>query len=202
VWLGVLSEIGQEMFRLAAINPLKNALFGTNAPTLDSIGGILGSAIGGMFGGGGAAASQPSTYANMDLSYFFAKGGAFSNGREIVPFATGAIVTGPTLFPMADGRTGLMGEDGEEGIMPLARTPSGHLGVRAISAPRSAAPEAAPAGPSYYIDARGSSDPGAVEAAVDRAMARRLPAAMKATKAGAVAEVRDQFSRGNWRRGM
>lgn len=45
----------------------------------------------------------------------FAKGGVFTN----------SIVSTPTYFDM-----GLMGEDGEEAIMPLSRGPGGDLGVR------------------------------------------------------------------------
>lgn len=44
-------------------------------------------------------------------------------------FANGGVVGGPTVFPMRDGRTGLMGEAGPEAIMPLRRTSSGRLGV-------------------------------------------------------------------------
>lgn len=58
----------------------------------------------------------------------FANGGSFSQGR-VTPFATGGVVTGPTLFPMRGG-TGLMGEAGPEAIMPLARGADGKLGVR------------------------------------------------------------------------
>ena len=47
----------------------------------------------------------------------FANGGAFTN----------SIATGPTLAPMA-----LFGEAGPEAIMPLTRTSSGALGVRAV----------------------------------------------------------------------
>lgn len=47
----------------------------------------------------------------------FANGAAFSNG----------VVKEPTLFNM-----GLMGEAGEEGILPLARTSSGALGVQSV----------------------------------------------------------------------
>lgn len=54
-------------------------------------------------------------------------GNAFSDGK-IVPFASGGVVTRPTLFPMAKG-TGLMGEAGPEAILPLARV-GGKLGVR------------------------------------------------------------------------
>jgi phage-related minor tail protein len=46
-----------------------------------------------------------------------------------MPFASGGIVSGPTMFPMRGGR-GLMGEAGPEAIMPLARGPDGRLGVR------------------------------------------------------------------------
>jgi len=58
-----------------------------------------------------------------------ANGNIFSNGR-VVPFANGTIVTKPTYFPMAGGDTGLMGEAGEEAIMPLTRI-GGKLGVLA-----------------------------------------------------------------------
>ena len=61
-----------------------------------------------------------------------ATGAAFSNG--IVPYATGGIVSSPTLFRFAEGgalRTGLMGEAGPEGILPLRRGPNGALGVQA-----------------------------------------------------------------------
>lgn len=52
----------------------------------------------------------------------FAKGGAFTN----------SIVTSPTVFPFASG-IGLMGEAGPEAILPLTRTTSGDLGVKAAS---------------------------------------------------------------------
>lgn len=57
-----------------------------------------------------------------------AHGGAFDRGR-VLPFASGGVVSAPTLFPMARG-VGLMGEAGPEAIMPLARI-RGELGVRA-----------------------------------------------------------------------
>lgn len=68
-------------------------------------------------GSGGEAAT-----ANAD-------GNVFQSGK-IIPFAKGGIVSSPTLFPMAGG-TGLMGEDGEEAIMPLKRGKGGKLGVSA-----------------------------------------------------------------------
>ena len=51
----------------------------------------------------------------------FANGGVFSNG----------IVTRPTAFDI-----GLMGEAGDEAIMPLSRMPNGQLGVAAYSGGR------------------------------------------------------------------
>lgn len=58
-----------------------------------------------------------------------AKGGIWLNG--IQKFASGGVVMNPTLFPMANGATGLMGEAGPEAIMPLTRTSNGKLGVAA-----------------------------------------------------------------------
>ena len=69
--------------------------------------------------GGIKAAFSPSPSAN---------GNVFNAGM-ITPYASGGIVSRPTLFPMKNGM-GLMGERGPEAIMPLARDASGRLGVR------------------------------------------------------------------------
>lgn len=58
----------------------------------------------------------------------FAQGGAFEGGVQA--FASGTVVSSPSYFPMAGGKTGLMGEAGPEAIMPLTRTAGGELGVR------------------------------------------------------------------------
>ncbi|MEL4167259.1 phage tail tape measure protein [Pseudomonas sp. ZS001] len=103
---------------------------------------IAGSALGAWFGGGGAS-SAGSTQAGYsgDLSGFTpgsiqAKGGAWSGGVQM--FANGSafansIVSKPTAFGMAGGGIGVMGEAGEEAIMPLTRTAGGQLGVRALT---------------------------------------------------------------------
>ncbi|WP_454846058.1 phage tail tape measure protein [Pseudomonas farris] len=95
------------------------------------------------FTGSGTAASAGSTQAGYsgDLSGFTpgsiqADGGAWSSGVQL--FANGAaftnsVVSKPTAFGMAGGDIGIMGEAGEEAIMPLTRTSGGQLGVRALS---------------------------------------------------------------------
>ena len=107
---------------------------------------IAGSALGSYFGGGAgnglAAGSAGATSSNLGASqagyssaYFQAKGGAWDSGVQM--FADGgvftnSIVSKPTAFGMANGKTGIMGEDGEEAIMPLTRTANGKLGVMAV----------------------------------------------------------------------
>jgi len=59
-----------------------------------------------------------------------AYGNVFDRGR-IVPMASGDIFDRPTYFPLAGGNTGLMGEAGPEGVMPLRRGRGGRLGVDA-----------------------------------------------------------------------
>jgi len=56
-----------------------------------------------------------------------ANGNAFQGG-QVMAFANGGVVGGPTLFPMQS-RIGLMGEAGPEAIMPLKRGSDGKLGV-------------------------------------------------------------------------
>ena len=68
-----------------------------------------------------SGATAPATVAS-------ANGNVFNNGN-VVPFANGgAFLNGPTLFPLAGGKTGLGGEDGPEAILPLRRR-NGKLGV-------------------------------------------------------------------------
>lgn len=84
-------------------------------------GGILGAAFS-AFGsavGGTKAPVRPNAMGNV----FY--------GGSIVPYADGGVVDGPTTFPMSGGNTGLMGEAGPEGILPLKRGSNGRLGVSA-----------------------------------------------------------------------
>jgi hypothetical protein len=59
-----------------------------------------------------------------------AKGNVFQGG-ELQKFAQGGVVMRPTVFPMARGGVGLMGEAGPEAVIPLRRGRGGRLGVEA-----------------------------------------------------------------------
>ena len=87
-------------------------------------GGWFGAALGFLGGLGGGAPGNgtgPVTYA--------AQGGIFPGG---ISGYSNQIVDAPTQFTFARG-AGLMGESGPEVILPLARTPSGDLGVKSNS---------------------------------------------------------------------
>ena len=112
---------------------------------LGSLVGAAASYFGGSAAGGNGLAAGSAGAASSNLgasaggysgSYFpQAMGGAWSGGVQM--FADGgaftnSIVSKPTAFGMANGKTGVMGEAGEEAIMPLTRTSSGKLGVMAM----------------------------------------------------------------------
>lgn len=110
---------------------------------LGSLVGLGVSAAGAYFGGGAAPTSAGSTAAGYSPDVLAgwsgvtqAKGGAWADGVQM--FADGgaftnSVVSKPTVFGMAGGKTGVMGEAGAEAIMPLTRTSSGKLGVMAMS---------------------------------------------------------------------
>lgn len=127
------SDMLARMSSEAAAAQLAKALFGDFGKS-NEIGGIFGtvfSAIGKSFGGssiGGTDSTTPGSYELfMGKS---AKGNVFDAGN-MTPFKhggafTNGIVSAPVAFPM-----GLMGEAGEEAIIPLQRSSDGSLGVRA-----------------------------------------------------------------------
>lgn len=105
----------------------------------------------------------------------FANGGAFSAGRQIQAYANGGIVGGPTYFPMAGGKTGLMGEAGPEAIMPLKRGKGGKLGV-------SVEGNSGSVNVVNNINVTGGSDPAAIRAEV----AKLMPQITSATKSAVI----------------
>jgi phage-related minor tail protein len=121
--------------------------------------GIAG-ALGKMFGGFGGAS---------------ANGNAFSAGRQIQAYANGGVIGGPTYFPMAGGKTGLMGEAGPEAIMPLKRGKDGKLGVSVDGNSGSVVVN-------NTINVTGGSDPAAIRMEV----AKLMPQITNATKSAVI----------------
>ncbi|EJM09737.1 phage tail tape measure protein, lambda family [Pseudomonas sp. GM18] len=118
-----------DMARIAARQASSSALSG--------LFGLAATAASSYFGGGTTSAgSTQAGYTGTDFSNWAAaqaNGGAWSGGVQM--FANGGaftnnIVSTPTAFGMANGKTGVMGEAGPEAIVPLARDSQGRLGVR------------------------------------------------------------------------
>jgi tape measure domain-containing protein len=86
-------------------------------------GGLLGALFGGLFGGDVGLGSWDATVTPAAKGHVFGPGG-------VEAFASGGVVSKPTLFKHAGG-LGLMGEAGPEAIMPMTnggiRTTSGHV---------------------------------------------------------------------------
>lgn len=118
-----------EAFGNAAMNVLDKIVDKLLNDVIDAL-FQTGSAAGGLGGGGGGG------FLGGLLSIFgFAKGGAF--GRGVKMFANGgaftnSVVTKPTPFAYGGSNLGIMGEAGDEAVMPLSRDASGKLGVSMI----------------------------------------------------------------------
>lgn len=112
-------------------------------------GNLLGSGIGSMLGsvmGTGGTAAVASAMKGDSLDNFLAlngdfasvlpnaKGNAFGPGGRVSFFAKGDVFGSPTLFGYGAGRLGILGEAGEEAVMPLTRGRDGKLGVAAQGA--------------------------------------------------------------------
>jgi len=93
-----LQDIMQELTRLAISNPLKNALFGTNAGTLSDAGGLLGSLFGsGVFHTGGVVGE-----------------GANDNAVRAVPVSTFAHAQRRHMGGLAANEVPIIAKKGEE----------------------------------------------------------------------------------------
>jgi hypothetical protein len=91
------------------------------------VAGVAG--VSGLFApSAGASAGAGDAYGSSSIGTFAARGAVFGGG-QLIPFASGGIITRPTVFPMANG-SALTGEAGPEAVMPLTRV-NGMLGVRA-----------------------------------------------------------------------
>lgn len=91
-----------------------------------AVAGLVGAAI-------GAVASAAASGNNTEVVRVSSADAQASRDAAFAPttkFANGGVVTSPTYFGMSGGRVGEMGEDGPEGIFPLA-TVGGKLGLQA-----------------------------------------------------------------------
>lgn len=112
----ILDDLLRIIIRASIIAPLAGSLLG---------------AIGGGRGGG-PLVGHPGT-SNTSYSNTAAHGAYFAGGAS--HFASGGVVSTPTLFGFNNNRTGLMGEAGPEAILPLKRGSGGDLGVKATVTP-------------------------------------------------------------------
>lgn len=110
----ILDDLTKIIVRATIIKPLAEGILGLN-----------------LFNSGTPANSAGQSY--TDVSAIAAKGMAFEGGYK--RFATGGVVSKPTMFNYGGGKTGLMGEAGTEAILPLARSSNGDLGVQASTSP-------------------------------------------------------------------
>lgn len=113
-------------------------------------GGATGAATAGGTSQGASNFGSQFDASNGSVMFPQAKGGAWSSGVQL--FADGAaftnsIVSKPTAFGMANGKTGVMGEAGEEAIVPLARDSQGRLGIRGGGG-------GTPVTMNFYVDAK------------------------------------------------
>lgn len=119
--VGAINKIMDRLMS-SEVDQLLNQFFGHGGSTG---GGGIGSIISSIFGGGngGFAANGGAPIADpgsLDVAGLYAKGDAFTNG----------VYTQPTAFAFGRNKTGVMGEDGAEAVMPLTRGPDGSLGVQ------------------------------------------------------------------------
>lgn len=125
----ILTDIAKMIIQMMIFNSIKGVLGGT---WLGNMLGIQPNAAGGVYSSAGL-----SSYSN-------------------------SIVSSPVFFPVSNSGTptvGLMGEAGDEAIMPLKRGPDGNLGVRAFGG-RAAAPGiAGTAAPVVYITVSSEGSP-------------------------------------------
>jgi lambda family phage tail tape measure protein len=113
---GVIDDLNRIIVRALIIRPIAQ--------------GILGN-----IGGGAAVSTAGSTDLATGATANLAANGASFNGSKATFFARGGVVNKPTGFTFNGGKMGVMGEAGPEAILPLRRTASGDLGVKADATP-------------------------------------------------------------------
>jgi DNA-binding phage protein len=150
VMLGLLKDIEAAILKSMITQPLADA---------------IGAGVSSFFKPAGAGMTKTVSVTSLPSRH----GNIFSNG-SVVPFASGGIVGSPTLFPMANGGTGLAGEAGKEAILPLTRLSGGDLGVKA-SGGGTIVNVYAPAGSSVKKEQKTEGDREIINIMIDEAVA-------------------------------
>lgn len=157
----ILQDLAKITMRMAMLNLIKSA------------GAALG--IGAAAGAAGAAGGAAGGITLAGVFSTAAKGRVFDQSGQVKAYAKGGVVNSPTNFLFSGGR-GLMGENGAEGILPLARMSNGDLGVQMQGAGGSNVVLNAPVTVSVTVNSDGSAD-----SQVDAPQAQQLGQAIRAT---------------------
>lgn len=143
----MIEDLLLEFEKLALINPLKNLLLGSGAPTLSSgggfggLGGLIGSLFGGGSGGGGyqisaATALDPSSLGSFDLSSLPIP--AFASGTDYAPGGAALVgERGPELVNLPRGASVIPSSTTKA---MLAQAPSTHVNVPIVINAQGAGP--------------------------------------------------------------
>lgn len=122
-----LANITKMIIQTQILNAMKQAQ--GSADDAGGWGNLIVKGIG-MYSSGGSSTGYngwDGSVGTTSSGGYWANGGAFQGG-SVIPFANGGVVDSPTNFGMSGNRIGLMGEAGQEGILPLKRI-NGKLGV-------------------------------------------------------------------------
>ncbi len=125
-----LGRISDKLMQMATDN-LWKAAFPTGGA---GGGGGIFSLFSSIFGGGGGLTNVVGGAGSLPVPTFAANGNVF--GGPGINAYSNQIISRPTVFAFANG-AGIMGEDGDEGVLPLTRV-NGKLGVHAAGAGRGA----------------------------------------------------------------
>jgi hypothetical protein len=144
-----------------------------NSLITEPLGNALSSGIKGFFN---PAQTKNVTVSGADYTNSFitaSKKGNVLNYGSVIPFASGGVIGGPIMFPMTGGKRGLAGEAGKEAILPLTRTSSGDLGVKA-SASRTVVNVYAPPGSEVKQDSQQEGGLETISIYIDEAVAGNI----------------------------
>ena len=129
-----LYDLGTYLLQ-SGIDKIFASLFELNGTAGGGWVGAVTGIISGFFTRGSSVGPTTTGTINSGSSFAnYAYKGAIGQNGNYQFFANGGVLNRRTSFPMANGRTGVAGEAGPEGVLPLTRTSTGKLGVHAVGA--------------------------------------------------------------------